>query len=128
MLIVLAEDDDALRGALAVALRADGHRVVEARDGQELVDRIEDVLRAPRRPPAAVVTDVCMPGLSGLDVLCVLRCARCPLPTILTTGLADDETRADALAIGALGVLQKPFELDALRALLAAAVSEEARP
>jgi CheY-like chemotaxis protein len=117
MRVVLAEDDVQLRRLLATALRGGGYEVIEASDGQELVDRIVDAIGADAQPsdPIIVVSDVRMPGLGGLDVLAALECAGRRLPIILMTAFADEDLRAEAHSLGARIVLTKPFDLNALR-------------
>jgi DNA-binding response OmpR family regulator len=56
-----------------------------------------------------------MPGFSGLDVLSALRCLRSHVPVIIITAFGDEPTRRLALGLGALAVLEKPFDLDDLR-------------
>lgn len=115
--ILLAEDDDAFRDLLASALRDDGHVVLEARNGLELLDEIEACVRNPRRPPIGlIISDVRMPEFSGLDVLCAIHCAAWRTPVILITAFGSPETHAEAEEMGALLVLDKPFDLDVLRA------------
>lgn len=116
--MLLAEDDAPLRALLADVLRADGHEVLEARDGVELLAHIDAALvRQWHRADAfVIVADVHMPGLGGLDVLSMLRVACCATPVILITGFGDEETHAEARGLGAVAVLDKPFALDALRA------------
>jgi len=116
--VLLAEDDGPLRDLLAEVLRADGHEVVEARDGVELLAHIENALvrRWQRADAFVIVADIHMPGFGGLDVLAMLRVANCATPVILITGFGDDEVRDEARELGAVAVLDKPFALDALRA------------
>jgi CheY-like chemotaxis protein len=117
MRVVLAEDDVQFRRLLATALRGDGYDVVEANDGQELVDRIVDATgpEAQSSDPIIVVSDIQMPGLGGLDVLAALECAGRQLPIILITAFADEDVRAEARSLGARMVLSKPFALNELR-------------
>jgi len=110
--VFVADDDDAMREAVATSLRGAGHRVVEARDGAELLG----LLRAemPLLRPDVVVADVRMPNLSGLGVLAALQRARWNVPVILITALADESVQTVARRMGAIGVLRKPFETDDL--------------
>lgn len=115
--ILLAEDDGAMRELIASALRDEGFDVVEARDGMELLDEIEASIRRVRRDRfALVITDVRMPDFSGLDVLAALHCARWRTPVIVITAFGSAETHDEARELGALRVLDKPFDLDVLRA------------
>src|SRR3954468_9054175 len=82
--LLLAEDDFELRELLACVLRADGHEVVEACDGNELWALLsgESAGECPT-PFALVVSDVRMPGLSAFDVLVRLQRALSATPVIL---------------------------------------------
>jgi CheY-like chemotaxis protein len=117
--ILVAEDDQELRELIALALRNDGYDVVEARDGVELLGYLEAAAVAAGRgnghtPVAAVVSDVRMPSLTGLDVLAVLRCAYWPVPVILITAFGDEDTHAEARELGVNAVFDKPFDLEDL--------------
>ncbi len=72
--LLLAEDDLELRELLAYVLRADGHDVTEARDGNELLAILSKGLERGHEPFALVVSDVRMPGLTAFDVLTHLAC------------------------------------------------------
>ena len=56
-----------------------------------------------------------MPGLGGLDVLAILRCADWNTPVILITAFGDEATHAEGRDLGALAVFDKPFGVDLLR-------------
>jgi DNA-binding response OmpR family regulator len=116
-LVLLAEDDAAFRRLIASVLEAEGYEVVQAVDGVELLAKLESVLTARRQRPDAflVVADVRMPGLSGLDVLAILRCANCATPVILITAFGDETTHMEGRELGAAAVFDKPFDVDALR-------------
>jgi DNA-binding response OmpR family regulator len=116
-LVLLAEDDAAFRRLIASVLEAEGYDVVEAVDGVELLAKLESVLTARGQRPDAflVVADVRMPGLSGLDVLAILRCANCTTPVILITAFGDETTHMEGRELGAAAVFDKPFDVDALR-------------
>lgn len=113
-IVAVAEDDDDLRELLCEVLRRDGHRVVELEDGLDLLDYMSFAQRLsmPRGVPAAVVTDVRMPGASGLDVVAWARLTGLSCPVIVLTAFADDEIQARAQQIGDVHVLSKPVELD----------------
>ncbi|MFN8544355.1 MAG: response regulator [Candidatus Binatia bacterium] len=114
--ILLAEDDVEMRGLIAAALEADGYDVVEAGDGLELLDALEIAASRPRDTRfQLMISDVRMPGLSGLDVLAALRCAEWTTPVIVITAFGDDDTHAEARELGAMRVFDKPFDLDDLR-------------
>lgn len=115
--ILLAEDDTELRRLIAHALREAGHAVVEAGNGFELLDRIEAAIAwgEPARPPISlIISDVRMPGMTGIDVLGVLRCAYWATPVILMSAFADATLRGEAWELGAAAVLAKPFAIEEL--------------
>ncbi len=120
--ILVAEDDPDMRRLLAGALRRNGHKVLEASDGTEVLDRIESTIWGDRQELFdVIVSDVNMPGLSGLDVLAAFRCTNWPTPVILVTAFGDDETHAEARALGAAAILDKPVSAAALCAAVAEA-------
>jgi CheY-like chemotaxis protein len=110
--ILLAEDDPELRSELASILRQHGCRIVEAASGSELLDRIAAELHFRHDLGFdVVVSDVCMPGSTGLEVLGGLRSARLRVPVVLISAFANAETRYIARELGAQ-VLDKPFDLE----------------
>src|SRR5262245_61391167 len=110
--VLLAEDSVEMRRLLAATLRAAGYDVTEARDGMELLDLIEAAARHGELDRyAAVVSDIRMPWLSGIDVMAVLSAAAWRTPVILITAFGDEETHAEGKLLGAVAVLDKPFEM-----------------
>jgi two-component system, response regulator, stage 0 sporulation protein F len=113
--VLVADDDEDLRALVAESLRADGCRVIEARDGAELLEHLRAALDSSRTPPDVVVTDVLMPKLSGLGVLDALRRAQWNVPVILMTVMGDGSVHTLARRLGAVCVLRKPLDIDNLR-------------
>jgi DNA-binding response OmpR family regulator len=118
--IVVAEDDREMREMIASVIAADGYEVIQAGDGNELVNRLEAIAAEPhgRATVAAIICDIRMPRLDGLDVLAVLRCARWYTPVILITAFGDEAVHHEAHNLGATEVLDKPFALERLRDLV----------
>jgi CheY-like chemotaxis protein len=124
MKVLVADDDPDMRELVATTLRADGYDVREAADGNELLERLEQAFDDPGIRPDVVLTDVMMPGLSGLGVLEALRRAQLHFPVVLMTVLKDPSVHIVAKRLGAVGVLGKPFDVDDLRtAILNACVA-----
>lgn len=115
MNILVADDDEDVRALVAETLRSDGHYVLEAADGAELVECLRDALDNLTVRPDVIVSDVRMPKLSGLGVLAELRRSHWNVPVVLITVLADDSVRTVARRLGAVGVLKKPIDMDNLR-------------
>ena len=119
-LIIVAEDDAELRHLLCHKLRKRGCQVMAARNGLELAQLL---VEPGHDPPAAelVITDVRMPGLTGLEIVALLRQVDWALPVIVITGFGDRELHAEVARLGA-HVFDKPVDLDVLAAAACAAV------
>ena len=125
--LLLAEDDFELRELLACVLRADGHEVVEARDGNELWQLLSAQSSGEVGAFALVVSDVRMPGLTAFDVLSRLQRAVAETPVILITAFGDQTTHLRALRLGASRVFDKPFDCDELREAVHETLHQRAR-
>lgn len=114
--VLVAEDDWDMRELIVASLRADGYDVTAASD----LDRLGDSVGVDTSPDAValIVTDNRMPGCTGLELLTALRAARWETPVILITAFGSAETHRHAASLGATAVLDKPFPLDQLRALV----------
>lgn len=101
--ILLVDDDDTLREVVADYLRRDGLEVVEAADGHQAL------AHAATRTPDAVVLDLMLPGINGLEVFRRLRAHAVGLPVLMLTALGDEEDRVIGLEMGADDYVAKPF-------------------
>lgn len=115
--ILLAEDDGELRSILANMLRRRGYRVLEAVTGAHLLWLIQSCFYSGQgvRVPELILSDVRMPGLSGLEVLRWVRGSDRLTPVILLTAFGDPALHRRAQELGAACVLDKPFDLALLR-------------
>jgi CheY-like chemotaxis protein len=113
--VLVADDDEDMRTLVAHTLRQDGYQVVEARDGVELLARLEKAIDGGAPLPDVVLTDVMMPGLSGLGVLDAIRRVQIHIPVVLMTVLKDQSVQIVARRLGAVGVLGKPLDVDDVR-------------
>ena len=113
--ILLAEDDFELRSLLASTLEREGYAVTAVATGAELRSCIDALVRD--AAVARVITDERMPGGGGLATLARARLAGARLPLVLMSGHVDDTLLARARLMG-IDVLEKPFGLDDLRALV----------
>jgi CheY-like chemotaxis protein len=96
--LLIAEDDGDLRRLLSAALRRDGHQVVEARDGAELLEALASTLIEPVESPFdVVICEHTLPGIPGLMVLAGLRSRHRATPFILVSDQAAVRQRAGRL-------------------------------
>jgi CheY-like chemotaxis protein len=107
-LILVVDDDTAIRAAISEILEMEGYLVITAADGAAALRQIEQT------PPALMVLDMRMPGLDGWDVAKALQQRGIAVPTLVMTAAQD--ARQWAEQIGAGGYLAKPFDLDDLLA------------
>jgi CheY-like chemotaxis protein len=116
--VLVAEDDDSIRAMVAAAFKRDGYDVIEACSGAELLDHIGSsiLFGSSYPPPDVIVSDIRMPGFTGLEILAGLRQAGWDTPIVLMTAFGDEHVRDAAKKVGANAVFIKPFEIDALSA------------
>jgi two-component system, OmpR family, response regulator MprA len=114
MRILVVDDEPAVRTSLERALVLEGYEVDLAADGAEALDRLAAA------PPDAVVLDVSMPRLDGLEVCRRMRQAGDRTPVLMLTARDAVDDRVEGLDAGADDYLVKPFALRELRARLRA--------
>jgi len=114
--ILLAEDDGQMRSLLAETLLREGYHVTLCESGWELVTHLSSVILGGQGHGDidAVVSDIRMPGITGLEVLETGTGNRVFPPMILITAFGDTETHLAALEFGAAAILDKPFDVDDL--------------
>jgi CheY-like chemotaxis protein len=116
---LVAEDDAQMRDLVAALLRSAGYEVSEAQNGVDLLDEIIGKSRPHGAEPfQVIVADINMPGINGLEVLAALPRALSRIPVILITAYGSAAKRAEAYRHGAFAVLDKPFAVGDLCALL----------
>jgi two-component system, response regulator, stage 0 sporulation protein F len=120
MRILLAEDDAEFRSFLAEVLRDDGYVVEAVGDGGELVERIAQAISDGDELHGIdlILSDIRMPHCNALEILKGIRDARLVVPVLLMTGFGDRTTEERAKLLGAIGVLNKPFDIDDLRTVV----------
>jgi CheY-like chemotaxis protein len=114
--VIVAEDDPDVRQLVTVAFRGLGYDVVEASTGGELLDELGDGLLYgdPAGKPDVIISDIRMPGLTGMEILAGLRQAEWPTVIVLMTAFSDQGTREEAARLGVDAFFEKPFEIDDL--------------
>lgn len=115
--ILLAEDHAEMRALLRGMLVRDGYEVVVAQDGPGLIRVLIAGLTDKDKAwmPDLVISDVRMPGFSGMEVLARLRREALGLPVLLITAFGASELREQVERMGRARVLDKPFEMEDLR-------------
>jgi len=113
MRILVADDDEDCRELIAMALRAGGTEIVFATTRGELVEQIVD-----HGPFDVIITDINMPGVTGLEVLEVVRKADASTPVLVITALAHPDPTEPVARMGNSWLLHKPFGIDQLRAAI----------
>ena len=104
--ILVADDHDALRRGLALALSAAGHEVEEASNGNAALERLHESYFD------VVVSDLKMGGSDGLDVLRTTKALHPTVSVILMTAFGTVNTAVEAMKSGAFDYVQKPFEIE----------------
>jgi PAS domain S-box-containing protein len=121
--VLLADDEEMVRGFMRELLEAWGLEVVEAPNGAAARDAFA---RAPDRYDL-VITDQTMPQLTGMELACQVLALRPALPVVLYSGYADAITDAQVQAVGIRALVRKPVEPAALRGLLESLLAPASR-
>jgi DNA-binding response OmpR family regulator len=116
--IVVAEDDDAIAHMVSASLGDAGYLCLRARDGEEAVQL------ATRQLPDALILDVMMPKMSGIEVVRRLKAdvVASRVPVLMLTSLGGVEDKVSGLEAGADDYLAKPFDIRELRARVRALI------
>src|SRR3990172_9399099 len=107
--VLVVDDDAATRDGLVALLESWGYRASAAPDGKDALAECE------RDLPHGIVTDLMMPGMSGLEFVEALRERVEQVAIIFLTGQATIETAVQAIKLGAYDYLAKPLEPQRLR-------------
>jgi DNA-binding NtrC family response regulator len=107
-IVLVVDDKDLLRDSVGATLQRAGFTVITASDAPSALEAIA------RRRPDAVVTDLKMPGMSGLELIEQARAIDDELPIVMMTAFGAVETAVSAMKLGAFDYLTKPFEGDEL--------------
>jgi two-component system, LuxR family, response regulator FixJ len=110
------DDDEAVRESVEFLLRTAGLTVKTYESAAAFLDAVAGISHG------CVITDVRMPGLSGMDLLRRLRDIQIALPVIVITGHGDVPLAVDAMKFGAIDFLEKPFDDDVLLAAVRSAL------
>jgi FixJ family two-component response regulator len=106
--VVIVDDDDSMRSAVQDLLEAVGL------PAQGFASAEEFLKSGKHHQTTCLITDIRMPGMSGLELQAKLNAERCRIPTIFITAHGDEKMRMQALRAGAAEFLAKPFDDEAL--------------
>ncbi len=107
--ILIVDDEAAIRESLRMVLEFEGYRIEEAGTGVEALRIVRD------RPPDAVLLDIRMPEMDGLDAFRIMRERGYEMPVIFISGHADVASAVEATRRGAFDFLEKPPDSERLR-------------
>jgi two-component system OmpR family response regulator len=108
MKVLIVDDEILVSEALADAVRAQGHEVIIANDAEEALALLSHL------QPDAILLDVALKDLSGIDVLRRIRQTNPSLPVVLVTGNASRAQLEEAVRLNVTDILEKPFALTRL--------------
>ena len=116
-IISIIDDDDSMRCAMKSLVTSLGLRVHTFRSAEEFLQspRLDDT--------SCLITDLQMPGLSGVELQSLLLAQARHMPIILVTAFPEEPTRNRVMEAGALGFLSKPFETQTLIKLIEKAIA-----
>lgn len=119
--ILVIDDEEVIRKLMLEILEVAGHEVVGAETAERALELLEE------SDFELVVSDVVMPGLSGLELLGAVLARRASLPVVLVTGAGTYDTLSEALTRGAAGLVTKPFAHIELQTAVADALERASR-
>ena len=118
-MVAVVEDDESYRVAVQRLLKSAGFSV-------QSFATAEDFLRSGRQhETGCLITDIRMPGMSGLDLQAKLNADHCLIPTIFITAHGDEDMRLQAMRGGAVKFMVKPFDGEILLESVRAAFEDE---
>jgi len=104
--VLVVDDEESVRNLLQRVLTEAGYNVVTAANGQEALDKVTEL------NIQAVLLDIKMPGMSGIEVLRQLASGRPDICVIMATAVGDVQTAVEAMKLGAFDYITKPFNRD----------------
>jgi len=117
--ILAVDDEKQIVDLLSIMLDGLGHKIIGVSDGQQALNFLD------KEDFDLVITDLDMPGISGLDVATKAKSKRAGLPVILVTGWSAEYESKDLTGVGIDAVLSKPFRLDELKNIISEQCAEK---
>lgn len=109
--ILIADDEPNMIWALKKALAKEGYEIISANNGEEAVDNLKE-------DPDLIIMDLKMPKMNGLEALRKIKEINPKIPVIMITAHGTTDTAVEAMKIGALDYISKPFDIDELRVVI----------
>ena len=103
-LIAIVDDDKSVQSALQDLIESEGLSALCFGSAEQFLDS------GAQRKAACLIADICMPGISGLELQAKLKADRCRIPIIFITAHGDAKMRIQAMRDGAVEFLTKPFD------------------
>ena len=110
--ILVIEDDEEMRSLLEDFLKDEGYEADSANNGSEAFHKLA------KEPFDLVITDIRMPGLTGLDILSAVKKFQVEMPVVVITAFGGEEVYRRSIARGADGYLEKPIHFHKLKSLI----------
>ncbi len=110
--LLIADDDHIEKESLATILQREGYEIITAGDGKEALEKIE------QSPPDLVLTDLKMPYLNGLELLSEVKSKYPDIEVIIITGYATVESAINAMKVGAIDYISKPFNVEEVKIII----------
>ncbi|MCH7872364.1 MAG: response regulator transcription factor [Planctomycetes bacterium] len=117
--VFVVDDEQEMRDSLADLLRAVGRRVVTFSSSESFLKSFDSSV------PSCLVLDVRMPGMDGIELLRELRKRSLSVPTVVITAYGDVPMAVDALKLGAMDFIQKPYRAQSLLGSVARCIDQD---
>jgi two-component system, NtrC family, response regulator len=114
--ILVSDDEPNLRRVLGAILKREGHEVISAEDGQEALNRLAE------HEISTIITDLRMPRVDGMELLRRAIQDYPDVPVIILTAHGSVDTAVQAVKLGAFDYIEKPFEQDQIKQVIATAL------
>ncbi|QAU48335.1 response regulator FixJ [Bradyrhizobium guangzhouense] len=117
-IVYVIDDDEAMRDSLNFLLDSSGYSVTLFDDAQRFLDAL------PGLAFGCVLSDVRMPGIDGIELLKLMKAQHSAFPILIMTGHGDVPLAVEAMKLGAVDFLEKPFEDDRLLTMIESAIRQ----
>ena len=118
--IMVVDDDPGFRTTLVEILEEEGRNVIAAEDGYQAIEMVSD------REIALILMDIQMPGINGVEAFLAIKELRPDCVVAMMTGYAADSLAKQALAEGAMAILQKPLSFEEIFEIIEKVLHEAA--